>query len=279
MSEHEIALNAEGDLAGADFRLGERAGAWSARRHSGRWGCGLTLLIAAIMTSWIPFLPLGGPGHLVAGGVIAGLAVLAISLMSDRQAHWWDRLFLYSGGIAQFTDSRPEPAVLRWADLAQLTVEVVTGYEGDALTSCELRDSAGTTMTVPASRYGDACEKVIGVAGRLLAARLAGPLIARFDAGEMLTFGDLFIDSVGIRARRGAKAAAWWFAWRDTRAIDMTFFAHRLTITPRKGPPREVKLNGEPNDILAWYVIAHAAARTGVAVTGGPADPSEALTA
>jgi hypothetical protein len=231
------------------------------------------------MTCWIPFLPLGGPGSVVAAGTLGGFAVLAIRLMSHSQAHWWDRLFLYSGGIAQFAGRQAEPAVLRWADLAEISVQVVTGYEGDALTQCELRDSAGTTMTVSVNRYGDACEKAIAVAGRLLAGRLAGTLIARFDAGEMLTFGDLSVDRVGIRVQRGGKAAALWFAWRDTRAIDMTFYAHRLTITPRKGPARNVKLNGAPNDILAWYVLAHAAARAGVTVTGAPPELGQAAPA
>jgi hypothetical protein len=268
MNEQEIALNAEGDVAGAEFGLGERTGAWSARRHSGRWGCGLALLIAMITVCWIPLMPFqSGLSRVISGGIVAGFAVLAVRLMSDPQAHWWDRMYLYTGGIIQLTDRRPEPAVLRWADLAELSIRVDTGYESDVLSSCELRDRAGTTMTVYVSRFGDACAKVIGAAGQLLARQRAGELIARFDAGEMITFGDMSIDQVGIRVRReGGKA--WWVAWRDASAIDMTFWAHRLTITPRKGAARNVKLNGQPNDIMAWYFIAHVASRAGVTVTG-----------
>jgi hypothetical protein len=268
MNEQEIALNAEGDLAGAEFGLGQRTGAWSARRHSGRWGCGLALLIAMITVCWIPLMPyLGGLSRLITVAIIGGFAVLAVRLMSDPQAHWWDRMYLYTGGIAAFTDRRPEPEVLRWADLAELSIRVNTGYESDVLSSCELRDRAGAAMTVSVSRYGDACAKVIGAAGQLIARQRAGELIARFDAGEMITFGDMSIDQVGIRVRRdGGKA--WWVAWRDASAIDMTFWAHRLTITPRKGAARNVKLSGQPNDILAWYFIAHVASRAGVAVTG-----------
>jgi hypothetical protein len=89
----------------------------------------------------------------------------------------------------------------------------------------------------------------------------------------MLIFGDLSIDLVGIRAQHGEKGKALWFSWRDMATIDMTFYAHRLTITPRKGMSQNLKLDGDPNDILAWYVITHAAARAVVTVTGDPAEP------
>jgi hypothetical protein len=276
MNEQEIALNAEGDRAGAELGLGERTGAWSARRHSGRWGCGLALIIAMTTVCWIPLMPfMSGLSRVITGAIIGGFAVLAVRLMSDPQAHWWDRMYLYTGGVVQFTDRQPEPAVLRWADLEQLSIRVDTGYESDVLSSCELGDRAGTAMTVHVSRFGDACAKVIAAAGHLLAGQRAGELIARFDAGEMITFGDMSIDQVGIRVHReGGKARAWWVAWRDASAIDMTFWAHRLTITPRKGAARSVKLGGEPNDILAWYFIAHVASRAGVAVTGDVPDLS-----
>ncbi len=191
-------------------------------------------------------------------------------LLAAPGRSWKELLFTYTDGIAQFTGGEPEPTVLRWADLATISLNIVSGYEGDSLSSCVLRDRAGASVTVE-TRYGEACDKVVRIADRLLAPRLARTLIARYDAGEPVTFGRLSVDQAGISSPGGGSDKPWSAAWRDTRTIEISFWAHRLTITPRTRAPRNVKLDSAPNDLLARYVIAHAAARAGV--TGDvPAD-------
>ena len=62
-------LDAEGDQAGADFRLGERTGAWSARRYSGRFGCGLTL---DFLARYVIGYAASRTGVRISGGTSAG---------------------------------------------------------------------------------------------------------------------------------------------------------------------------------------------------------------
>jgi hypothetical protein len=256
-------LHAEGDRVAAEFGLGQRAGAWSRKKRSDGWGCGWVLLLVMISTGFVLFMPIPEPWHTIVLGAYGAGAALAVLLMAGSRS-WQERLFRFEGGIAQFASREPEPAVLRWADLASLSLNVVTSYESHSLMSCVLRDSAGRTITV-ASAYGLACEDITPVAEQALASRLAPTLIARYDAGEPVTFGHIIVDRAGISCPGSAKP--WNAYWRDTRSIEMLMYAHRLTITPQSGRARSVSLDGAPNDFLAGYVIAHAAGQVGVAVS------------
>jgi hypothetical protein len=256
-------LHAEGDRVGADFGLGEQAGAWSRRKRSDGWGCGWGLLLALIFTAVVLFTPIPQPWHLIVMGAYGAALLLAVLLITGSRS-WQERLFRFEQGIAEFASREPEPAVLRWADLASLSLKVVTSYESHSLMSCVLRDSAGRTITV-ASAYGLACEDITPVAAQVLASRLAPTLIARYDAGEAVTFGHIIVDRAGISCPGSAKP--WNAYWRDTRSIEMLMHAHRLTITPQSGRARPVSLDGAPNDFLAGYVIAHAAGQAGVVVS------------
>ena len=90
--------------------------------------------------------------------------------------------------------------------------------------SCVLRDSAGRTITV-ASAYRLACEDITPAAAQTLASRLAPTLIARYDAGEPVTFGHLIVDRAGLSCPGLAKP--WNAYWRDTRAPSRCFmYAH-----------------------------------------------------
>ena len=149
--------------------------------------------------------------------------------------------------------------MLRWADLASLSLNVVTSYESHSLMSCVLRDSAGRTITVE-SGWGLACEDITPVAAQVLASRLAPTLIARYDAGERSLSA---MSSLTGPDELPGSAKPWNAYWRDTRSIEMLMHAHRLTITPQSGRARPVSLDGAPNDFLAGYVIAHAAGQAG----------------
>jgi hypothetical protein len=258
-------LNAEGDRVSADFGLGQRTGAWSRRKRSASFGCGCALLFVLSCVGFLPFIPTPAPWHQVIWGVCGATLLLAILLMA-RSRSWQERLFQYDQGIAEFAGREPEPTVLRWADLAALSLRVVTSYESHSLMSCVLRDSAGRTITVE-SGYGLACESIAAAAERMLGQRLAPTLIARCGAGEPVTFGHIIVDRAGISCPGDGSAKPWNAYWRDTRSIEMLMHAHRLTITPHSGRARSVSLDGAPNDFLAGYVIAHAAGQAGVVVT------------
>ena len=261
-------LDAEGDRVGADFRLGERTGAWSARRYSGSFGCGLTLAVMLAVTVFVPFLPYPWPGRVIAVFSYLGLLALMALLLAVPNRSWKERVFLYAGGIAQFTRRQTEPTVVRWADLATMNVKVVSGYEGDYIASCVLRDRVGNTLTVE-NRLGDACDKVTAAVDRLLAYRLAPTLQARYDAGEPVTFGRITVDQSGISSPEGTAAKPWSIDWRDISEIELLMYGHRMTITHHKWRTRKVALDGAPNDFLARYVIGYAASRAWVRITGG----------
>jgi hypothetical protein len=264
-------LDAEGDQVGADFRLGARTGAWSARRYSGSFGCGLTLVGMLVFGAFLPFLPYPAPGRAIAAFSYLGLLALAALLLSAPGRSWKERLFLYTGGIAQFTQRQSEPAVVHWADLATMSLKVVSGYEGDSISSCILRDRAGNTLTVD-SRLGGAVDTVTAAVDQLLAYRLAPTLQARYDAGEPLTFGRISVDQSGISSPEGAAGKPWSIHWRDISQVELQMYGHRLTISYSKWRTRKVSLDGAPNDFLARYLLCHAAARAGVAVTGQAPD-------
>lgn len=261
-------LDAEGDRVGADFRLGERAGAWTARRYSGGFGCGMTLAVMLAVFAFIPFLPYPWPGRPVAVFSYLGLLALAVLLLAAPGRSWKERVFLYADGIAQFTHRQPEPTVVRWADLATMSLKVTSGYEGDYIATCILRDRVGNTLTVE-NRLGDACDKVTAAVDRLLAYRLAPTLQARYDAGEPVTFGRVTVDQSGISSPEGTTGKPWSIHWRDISDIELLMYGHRVTITQHKGRTKRVSLDGAPNDCLARYVIGYAASRTGVRITGG----------
>jgi hypothetical protein len=196
-----------------------------------------------------------------------------------------ERLFQFDEGIAQFVSKAAEPTVLRWTDLASLTLRVIsTTYEKEnpTLRSCVLRDSAGRTITAD-HKYGVACEQITAVAARMLGPRLAPPLIARFDAGESITFGRVIVDQFEISFPGDGILGPWSARWRDMRDLDVLAYGHRIIakaqpgkhlgapneFMPHPGPGAYGALDGAPNDFLAQDVIMHAARRAGVEVRLG----------
>jgi hypothetical protein len=154
--------------------------------------------------------------------------------------------------------------VLRWAELASVTLEIRSGYEGPYLASCALRDQAGATISVTNNWRN--CDDIARLAQDQLGARLAPELIRRYEAGEPVTFGHLTIDQPGLSSASGLP---WRMPWHEMREVNFTMHGHRVSI--RRTTTRahwETALKGAPNDFLARYVITHAARRAGAAVTG-----------
>jgi hypothetical protein len=262
-------LEAEGDRVAADFGLGRRRDAWSRRKRPASWGGGLILLLVVVIASaFVLPTPLPGLVFGILAAVFALLALIAVSAIAAGWESWQERLFEYDSGIALFADRAAEPTVLRWADLASLSLRVVTSYESHSLSSCVLRDSAGRTVTVEGA-FGLAVDKIAARAELVLRQALAPTLIARYDAGEPVTFGHVIVDRTGISCPGDGSAKPWDAPWRDTRSIEILMYAHRLTITPRSGRARPVSLGGAPNDFLAGPVIEHAAQRAGVELSVG----------
>jgi hypothetical protein len=192
---------------------------------------------------------------LCAGVLVLLMVALLMTVLPPR--HHWVKLFLYQGGIIQLSSRKPRPQVMRDADLATVTLQVVQGHRGDEFVGCcALGDHAGNLLTVTTG-----CELVARHAERVLADRLVDPLIDRIDAGLPVTFGPLTVDRAGI-------TCGWTVAWREVRRVSMQLYGHRLNVETRmQESSRELALSGEPNAFLARYVIEYAAREAGVAVS------------
>ena len=127
-------LENESAQAGAEFRLGQGTGAWSATRNRPRFGCGIAMLAVGLAYG-LP-LVLFAPAKQVTAGICAPLAVAGAVMMAIPPRRWRDRLYCYEHGIAQYTDPQPEPDMLRWADLTWMTLRIGSGYEGDYISAC-----------------------------------------------------------------------------------------------------------------------------------------------
>jgi hypothetical protein len=260
----EAALAAEAAQVGARFRLGQPAGTWTATWFRRRAGCGVTLIILLIFGAWAPIAYTSGPWRPACEVIAVALMILAIAMASVPPRMWLHRLHRYDLGIAFVDPKHPEPVVLRWAELASVTLEIGSGYEGPYLESCVLRDQAGTTIRLTNNWRN--CDDVASLAQDQLAHRLMPGLIRRYEAGEPVTFGHLTIDQSGISSAKGLPRR---MPWQEMLEVTFTMHGHRVSI--RRTTTRaswETALDGAPNDFLARFVIAHAARRAGAVVTG-----------
>jgi hypothetical protein len=251
---------------GAEFRLGEWVGTWTGTRFRGRAGCGVALIVVLIFGAWAPLSYTSGSGRGIAVAITLAIAALAIAMAAVPPRTRTDRLYGYQLGIALVDAQQPEPVVLRWVELTSVTLKFASGYEGPYLSSCALRDRAGNTVTVTRSWRANACAEIARFGQDALAPRLVPRLLQRYELGEPLTFGHLIIDQSGIGSPSPASGKAWTIRWQEMREVTFALHGHRVTVKRTTGIPKEIALDGAPNDFLARFVIEHAARRAGVPV-------------
>ena len=257
--------DAAGRRIGAELGLGEYLGAddRSKSRMHERIAAGVLLVImpwyAAVITG-IRFLL--SPGWDPAAGRLSGTVIFVIGLgigtplmaMLVRKREWlW--LYSYEGGFAQVTGRR-RMSVVRWAELASMSVSVVQGYEDEYVAGCVLRDHAGNAVTVGVG--------LIGRAEQILTGRLVGPLTARLDAGLPVTVGCLTVDQSGIRCHGGQARNNWTVSWQQVHGIETRLHGQRVTVKTGHRGGKHAALDNQPNGFLASYALEHAARRAGV---------------
>jgi hypothetical protein len=278
MKEAELA--AEAGQVGAEFRLGQPGGTWTAKWYRRRAGCGVALIWLLILGAWWPIASTSGPWRPASEAIAVALMILAIAMASIPPTSWLHRLHRYDLGVVFIDPKYPEPVVLRWAELASVTVEVKSGYEGPYLAACELHDQAGTTIRLTNNWRKNACQDAARLAEDQLARRLMPALIARYEAGEPVTVGHLTIDQWGISSAGSATAVTlsggtmmsrleWRMPWQEMLEVKFTTYGTHVVIkrTTTK-TPLETAVDGLPNDFLARLVITHAARRAGIVVAG-----------
>ena len=261
------AATARGRAIGMEHGLGEHLRAWDGTHLKSRAGCGSVLIVIATGGGIIPAVVavlrpgMSGQEPWYLGWTIGFLLIGLPMLASPRHNVQW--LHQYEAGLAEVTSGGPV-TVLRWADLASLTSSICHGSEDqfNYPDSYTLRDIAGHVITVGTSpgqysrRFArHELDPLLDQAERVLADRLAVPLISRLDEGLPVIVGPITVDPAGIRY--DDRYASWW----QVRSVSTQFRGTQVTV---QGQDRWwFDLEGA-NDFIAKYVLAHAARLAGV---------------
>ena len=261
---------AEGQRIGAEYSLGGRIEAWNGSKLKGRVIAGWIIIVLAFFAVIGVFQQkshqLAGSAPQDTAGLLAEIAiVLAVAVpmavIPPRTKRLW--LHHYQEGLAQVTGRR-RVSVIRWADLASMSLSVKQGYDDEFIGGCVLRDHAGNEVTVD-DRIGlNVSKQIAGRAEQVLVGRLVGPLTDQLDAGVPVTAGCLTVDQRGIGCRGGQPGGRWQLTWPQVSGIESQLSGHRVTVSTGHWGSKRAALAGQPNDFLAAYVLEHAARRAGV---------------
>jgi hypothetical protein len=266
-----------GAVLGAEHQLGRTRYEVIARLCSAIGG--LTVLGAIVLR----FTRYGGWLWVLAG-IAGGTAVAIIgAILIDvhrSRADVTERMAVYDDGVAQLPASSPDPSVVTWDDLDSVYVSLVTETDSDdntiltpALVGCWVRSRRGTW--VPA--HDGLVELAARTAYRAAAPRIAGAMIAAYDAWKAVTAGQVQVDAAAITLADGSR-----LEWSSMRGValahpssaspDMTTLVTITAPDPRnrRGSVTDFPLDpaGIPNAIFLADLIAHAARQHGVPVYG-----------
>jgi hypothetical protein len=261
-------LDAEAERIGLDWGLGAYLGADDMSELRLRVALGAMMLGAVVLMTISLGTPMTGEVRLMAGAVVVGLLILGVMLIAipGRTKRNW--LCRYEAGMAQVIGPRPRVVVVRWDDLASLTLTVVSGHDEEYLSSYVLRSRQGRAVRAVVSKRLLTSDPIATHAESALADRLVAPLIRQLEAGQPVTIGRLTVGPSGIRSRADSeRGGRWHVSWRKARHVRVRLAGQRVSVERERGHVRLAALDGVPNSFLAQYVIAHAARQAGVPVS------------
>jgi len=261
---------AQGRRIAAEYGLGGSIGEWNGSKLKGRVIAGWIIIVLAFFAV-IGALEQGshqpaGSAPQDTGGALAEIAIVLafavpMAVIPPRTKRLW--LHHYEEGLVQVTGSR-RVSVIRWSDLASMSLSVKQGYDDEFIGGCVLRDHAGNEVTVD-DRIGlNVSKRIAARAEQVLVGRLVGPLTGQFDAGQPVTVGCLTVDQRGIECRGSQSGGRWQVSWSQVSSIGSQLSGHRVTVSTGHWGSKRAALAGQPNDFLAAYVLEHAAGRVGV---------------
>ena len=234
----------------------------------------LRVVLGGMLLAWVLLMaislttPMTDRHRLMSAAITVVLLVLGVVLIAipGRTKRNW--LCQYEAGMAQVIGPRPRVVVVRWDDLASLTLKVVSGYDEEYLGSYVLRSRQGRKVKVDVSKHRLRGDPIAFHAESTLAERLVAPLIRQLDAGQHVTIGGLTVGPSGIRSRASSKnGGRWHVPWQKASHVRIRLSGQRVTVERTRGYVRLAALDKVPNSFLAQYVIAHAARQAGVRVS------------
>jgi hypothetical protein len=256
-----------------EWGLGECLGSWGGSQLKGRVVLGWVLVGLGALggVGMLTEMHESAPARYQDSGAIGGIVIVVAAgalllAIPWRRRLWW--LFLHEAGVAEVTGYRQRASVVRWADLASMTLGIGDGESHDYISGCTVRDHAGRDVTVDKRFGASAWEAVAAQAGQVLADRLLGTLTSQLDAGLPVTSGCLTVDWAGIRCRAGSRAAGgrWQVSWQQVRGVQTRM--HGVEVSVDAGRRRRALVYGA-NNFLAGHLLEHAARQAGVPFTAG----------
>lgn len=275
--DRELAL-----LLGGEFGLGPLEQVSRSRvlpKYVG-WG-GLLGVIVALVGAPVAAGVAGGPYAVavkavvaaLVGGLFAACGVLVAAGIARSTVS--NRLFRYSGGLVQLVGGEPEPRVARWADVREFTVYYdQTDEEPPRLGGFLVTTGTGTSLPgLRAYRGRRELRALVAEAEGNLAPRLIPAMTETYDSGAAVSFGRIQVSQEGITAARWNVGDP--IPWSQVKSIHLTYigdkdgdYVHEIIVGRKGGPTEEISVAGLANGLFLPALLAHAAARQGVLVTG-----------
>jgi hypothetical protein len=268
---------------GAEFGLGALERVTRSRnlsRHAA-WG-GLLGVIVALAGGPVVAGVAGGSYTLAVKTVVAilvgGLFAAACALLGVgiARSSVSDRLFRYSGGLVQLVSGEPEPRVARWAEVRDFTVSYdQTDEEPPRLSGFLVTTGTGTRLPgLRGYRRRQELRDLVAEADRNLAPRLIPAMTEEYEAGAAVSFGRIQVSKEGITLT-GWSPPGVLIPWPRVKSLHMTYirstdgdYVHEIIIGSKDRPTEEISVSGLANGIFLPVLLAYAAGRQGVMVTG-----------
>jgi hypothetical protein len=268
---------------GAEFGLGALEGIAQLRPvHPYQTvGCVLGVLtafaggavVASVAWAQYPLEP-----KVITAAVVAALFAGCCALFSAgrKRTVVTRRQFRYSGGLAQVTTGEPEPKIAGWADVTAVTVFYAqVEDEAPRLDGLAVSTAAGAHLSaLPGFRRRGELRALVAAAERNVGPRLLAALSEAYDEGEEVSFGRVRLSRDGITVG-GYPPAGQLIAWTEVKSVHMTSinpaegdYVDDIVIGRRGTASETVYAGGLTNGIFLPALLARAAAREGVVVTG-----------
>jgi hypothetical protein len=270
-------------LFGEEFRLGtlQRVSRGRGLTKPTAWGIMLGVIV------FIVGLPVlggvdAGPNPLAArvavtamvGALFAACCWLLVA--GPARSPVTSRLFRYSGGLAQLVRDEPEPRVARWADVRDITVDYFDAEDAAArLNGFQVTTVTGTVLPGLSGYWSRRkLRPLVAAAERALAPRLVPAMTAAYESGDTVAFGRVLVGEAGITLSAWASPGE-LTPWSQVKSIHMLYifkadgdYVDEVTVGLRGLPTEQIRISGLANGIFLPHLLAYAAARQGVMVTG-----------